>query len=168
MKNFSCVFAGTFDPITLGHINVIEKCLKKYQKVIIVVGENANKTPLFSVQERLSFVSEVFSHEQNVEVYAYNDYKDDYYNFLLSKKAFHYVRGIRNSTDKKYEKAQIKLNKKLYPFIKTKFIKCDKEFSEISSTKLKERLQAGKSLDTFVPQQIESEVVKAFKQKQVK
>ena len=165
MKKFSCVFAGTFDPITLGHKNVIEKCLKKYQKVIIVIGENASKTPLFTLQERLLFIKQAFLNEQRVEIYAYSDYKENYYEFLLSKNALHYVRGIRNSKDKKYEKAQIKTNKNLYPLIKTKFVKCNQEYLNISSTSIKNLLLEGKGISGLVPQEIEELITKTFNQK---
>jgi pantetheine-phosphate adenylyltransferase len=96
----SCVFAGTFDPITTGHQDIILGLAKAYQKVIVVIGQNPQKESFFTENERLQLLNECFKGVENVECYLYSDYKDGYSEFLQSKGVSVYARGIR---DKKEE-----------------------------------------------------------------
>ncbi len=146
----SCVFAGTFDPVTKGHENVINKCIKKYRKVFVVVGINDKKQSFFSEEERLFFLKELYKEQKKVEVLAYSKLKDNYAEFLKENQVSVYVRGIRNEKDLEYENSQIEKNKKLYPFIKTEYIKV-KKLNEISSSFVKELILTGKDFSEFVP-----------------
>lgn len=165
MKNKACIFAGSFDPITLGHIEVVNKCLTKYKKVFVVVGENGKKTPFFTDKERLELVKKAFEGEDRVVPILYADYKNEYYDFLLNNNARVYVRGIRNKKDKEYELKQKKLNKNLYPKVKTKFINCSKKYRHISSSMVKERLLNGKGVEGFVPSKIILNIQKLLQKK---
>lgn len=155
-----CVFAGTFDPITKGHEEVINKCLRKFDKVLVVIGENPDKKFLFNSQERLSFVTQTFSNNDRVEVILYSDHKDDYIKFLEDKGVKYYVRGIRDKKDIKYEKSWAKINKKIYPKIKTKYMRI-KNYKSVSSTIVKELLKENKA-DQYLPDKSCESIKTAF------
>ena len=147
----SCVFAGTFDPITIGHEHVIKKCIKKYSKVFVVIGTNPNKNPLFTLDERLKIVQDTFANYKNVFVVLYEDKKDNYREFLQKEGVKYYVRGIRTKEDLCFENDMKKKNKVLYPFVKTKYVKTPKEFREVSSTLVKDLIKNGKDFLEFLP-----------------
>lgn len=139
----NCVFAGTFDPLTAGHENVIKKCLEVYPRVLIVAGENAEKTPFFSLAERMNILNAVYGGEKRVKVAAYRDCAERYADFLKENGVTVYVRGIRSEKDREYENAAISANAALYPFVKTVFFSPDAEFSGISSSIVRERIKNG-------------------------
>jgi len=149
MKN-NCVFAGTFDPITIGHTQLINKCIENYDKVFVVVGENPNKTPLLPISVRLDAVKQTFN--DKVIVVNYQDYKENYRKFLLDNDIKFYVRGIRNDIDLEYEKEYAQKNAKLYPEITTVFIKADEELKDVSSSVIRELIQNKKDYLSFIPQ----------------
>lgn len=161
----TCIFAGTFDPITVGHENVIKKCLNRYGKVLVVVGSNAQKRTYFTAEERTELVKEVFKDCSGVTVLNYLELKDEYREYLEKSGARIYVRGIRNRKDKKFENEMKKKNKKLYPFIKTKYIKCSKKYRGISSTLVKEYLGAKKDYLDFIPESIREKIIKLIAKK---
>ncbi len=155
----SCVFAGTFDPITAGHSAVIKKALLSYDKVYVVIGVNDKKTPLFSVEERLEFINKLFIGEKRVEVCFNAGLTVD---FMKEKKVTDYIRGYRNNSDLIYERAAEKFNKSVYPELNTRFIKAEDCEINVSSSLVKERLFNGESIDGLVPKEIEADVIKAF------
>ena len=145
------VFAGTFDPITKGHESVINKCVKKHGSCLVVVGENPAKEPLFSEDERVLFIEKTFSDNPSVKVIKYSEYKDNYADFLAKNGIRTYARGIRNRQDLKYEKKYAKKNKKIYPTIKTKYIKI-KKYKDISSSLVKDLLVSSGDLENYLPE----------------
>ncbi len=161
------VFAGTFDPITKGHEDIIYKCVQKYGDCLVVVGHNKDKTPFFSQDERVDFVKKTFEDSDKIKVVNYLDYKENYGEFLSSLGVKLYARGIRNRIDKKYEKASAKLNKKLYPQIKTVYIKT-KKYNEVSSTLVKELMINNKDTSEFLPEKSRELILKTLKEKLVK
>ena len=161
----TCIFAGTFDPITIGHENVIKKCLKRYGKVLVVIGSNAQKNTFFTDAERTELVKKVFSDCEGVTVVNYLELKDEYKEFLLTSGVRIYVRGIRNRKDKKFENEMKKKNKKIYPFIKTKYVKCSKKYKNVSSTFVKELLKEKKDYLDYIPENIRGEVIKLVSKK---
>ena len=151
------VFAGTFDPVTVGHEKVILKALKKYGRVLVVMGENPQKTPHFSATDRLILLKETFKKERGVEIY---DYKaiDNYSEFLKKEKATTYVRGIRDEKDMAYERAYEEKNREIYPFVTTEYVPAE-EFSAVSSGEVRKRLFNGEDVSAFIPEKAR----KAFK-----
>lgn len=147
----TCVFAGTFDPVTTGHKNIIDKCLALYDKVMLVVGRNPQKSCLLSEHDRVKLLNLLYDGNDCVEVVLYSDYQENYVEFLKSKNACFYVRGIRNDIDLEFEKAMEEKNKKIYPFIKTEYVNCDKEYKNVSSTLVKRAIQDGKEFLQFIP-----------------
>lgn len=159
-----CLFAGTFDPITIGHVNVIEKCIKQYNKVILVIGQNPQKSTFFSEEQRFMLVKQAFKDNPNVEVYLYSQYKDDYLKFLKDKKVTVYARGIRNQTDIDFERNMEQANKVLYPFIKTEFIYCDNDYKKVSSSTVKNLIERGENYLQFIPSPCKNALSEILKQ----
>ena len=155
----SCLFAGTFDPVTVGHEDVIKRCLALYDKVYVVVGVNPSKSPLFSLETRLEFLKKSFGSEKKVEIAFFDGLMVD---FIKSHKIDEYVRGIRNLKDLEYEKENEKKSCELYPELKVKYLDADKNFKTVSSEYIRERLKRNLSVSGLVPSAIEKDVVKKY------
>ena len=161
----TCIFAGTFDPITVGHESVIKKCIDKYGKVLVVVGSNAEKSTFFTDKERTKLVSQTFSDYSAVTVLNYLEIEDEYKEYLMQSGARIYIRGIRNRKDLKFEKKMKKRNKEIYPFIKTKFIKCSKKYKGVSSSEVRALITSGGDYIDLVPKQIQFTIIKLIAKK---
>ena len=150
-----CVFAGSFDPITNGHLEIIEKASKVYSQVIVGVLVNWDKEYLFSKEDRFSMVEEACRIFKNVQVKSYDGTLVD---FLRQEETNVYVRGIRDEKDLEYENACKKYHQKFLPQIEYVYF-CSEKSKDISSTKIKEMAKAGLNISTFVPKC----VIKYFK-----
>lgn len=146
-----CVFAGTFDPITIGHEEIIRLCIKKYGKVMVVVGQNPQKTQMLSESDRLELVKATFSGEPQVQVVLYSLVKDKYAEFLKNSGFTVYIRGIRNQRDLELEDKMKSINAKLYPFISTEYIYA-KNNVEVSSSMVRDAIANGQNFLKYIPQ----------------
>ena len=108
----TCVFAGTFDPFTNGHEYIVNKCLEMFDKVIVAIGVNVDKTPLFTEQERINAIRKVYQDNARVEVLTYSGMLVD---FMKEKGVKITVRGFRNQDDYKYETTMAHYNQDMYP-----------------------------------------------------
>ena len=151
MKEKICVFAGSFDPPHLGHIDVIGKCNILFEKVVVGIGKNENKTYTYPLEVRLEMLKRALKRYDNVEVTAYDGLTVD---FLRNVGTTVYVRGVRNEKDYEYEKGNFDFNVSKMPEIQTYFIPCSKEVKNISSTLVKKLLTEGKSVEKLVPREI--------------
>lgn len=149
-KKENCVFAGSFDPITKGHENIIDKCLDKYDRVFVAIGDNKDKTPAFSLREREEILRCALKNKPRATAVVYADYKDAYSDFLKNNGVTVYVRGIRSEKDVEYENSYLKRNAELYPFIKTVYMSPDEEYKNISSTLVREALKNGKDVSEYL------------------
>ena len=148
----AAVYAGTFDPITIGHLRSLSDTVKAFKKAFVVVGENAKKTPTFTEEERAELASIALG-GANAEVVKFSDFKSEkeYGEFLEEMGVRYYVRGIRDEKDFGYEKKAEKKNAVIYPFIKTAYIFCDDDMKDISSTKVKAALKKGEDALRYIP-----------------
>ncbi len=146
-----CVFAGTFDPPTLGHEDIVLKCLDLFDEVIVAILINPNKRPLFSEEARLAMLRKVFAKYPNVRVLSYDGLTVD---LLKREGAKFYVRGIRNGTDYDYEAQLNYINMDMYEGMSTVFLPTRQEYLHISSTLVKDALRFGKNVDKYVPKEI--------------
>ncbi len=147
----ACVFAGTFDPLTNGHLHLIQKCLNLYKKVVVVLGENRDKTPMFSEQVRMQFLIKTLGDNKRVKLIKYSDNRKGFYDILIGQGVTYYVRGIRDDNDRAYENVYKKENAQIYPGITTVYVKAEKSDKKISSTVVRENIKNGKSIKGLVP-----------------
>ena len=152
-----CVFAGTFDPPTLGHKDIVLKCLELFDEVIVAILINPNKRPLFSEEARLDMLRKVFAAYKNVRVLAYDGLTVD---LLKRENAKFYVRGIRNGTDYDYEAQLNYINMDIYKEMITVFLPTRQEFLHISSSLVKDALKFNKNVDKYIPEEIRGDLKK--------
>lgn len=145
------LYAGTFDPITRGHVSVIERAAALFDRLLVVVAVNPNKQPLFAVEERLEMIREVTSAWPNVECTSTGGYVVE---LARSSAARYLVRGVRSCTDVEGEIALAHVNHGLAPDIETVFIPAHPELSEVSSSKLKELARQGLDIAQYCPSEI--------------
>src|SRR6478672_4469292 len=126
-----CLFPGTFDPITLGHTDVIRRAVNLFDKLVIGIGVNASKQPMFTLEQRVDWVQEIFKDDPRIEATGYNGLTIDYCKEIGAK---FILRGIRYVSDFEYEKAIADMNRMLAPDIETIFLTCSPVYSTISST----------------------------------
>ncbi len=143
------VFPGTFDPITLGHYNLIHKALKLFDKLYLSIGKNTNKQHFFSLEERLTMLSQTFGREKNLEITSFSGLT---VNYCREVKAGFLVRGVRNNSDFETEKAILEMNQKLDPSIETVLLTTDPDYNSISSTIVREIIRNNGDLTHFVPE----------------
>ena len=141
------IFPGSFDPITIGHIEIVKKSLKIFDEIIIAIGTNPDKKYMFSENQRLKFIIEYFDNEKNVKVVAY-----DGLTFELCKKLKlkYVVRGVRNIFDFEYEKNMAEFNRNLGK-IETIIITSSNKNSHISSSLFKELIKNNSDFHHLVP-----------------
>lgn len=148
MLDEKCVFAGSFDPVTAGHIDVIGKCAMMFSRVVVAIGVNAEKKYTFSLKERLEMLKAACRKYECVEVKSFDGYLVD---FLKAENAVYYARGIRDARDEEYESKAFRFNSDLFPEIETVFIPCSKETKNVSSSLVKELLKGGKPCEKYIP-----------------
>lgn len=144
------VYAGSFDPITNGHIDVLNRALTIFDKVIILVAINPNKTGRFSIADRLKMIKESIEELglKNVEVDSYDGLTVDY---AISHNAYILIRGLRSTVDFEYEYSLATANKQIDKRIESVFLMADKEKTFITSSKIVELAKEGKDVSDFVP-----------------
>ncbi len=142
------VYPGSFDPVTNGHLDVIQRSAKVFDKVIVGVLDNAAKKPVFTSQEREEMLRQVTAGIKNVEVYSFSGLLVD---FMKRFDSAVIIKGLRTISDFEYEFQMALLNKSLNPDVETFFMMTDSKYSYISSSMVKEVARWGGSIDEFVP-----------------
>ena len=145
----TCVFAGTFDPITKGHEKVVKTCLSLFDEVVVAVGVNAGKTPLFSREERVELVKKTFDGIKGVKVATFDGLLVD---FMRANGYEINVRGVRNVDDYKYETEMFNYNTDMYPELKTVYVPATSDSVYISSSALRSLYRAGGDLGMYLPE----------------
>lgn len=145
-----CIFAGTFDPMTIGHVSMIKKLKKRYKSVLVVIGNNPNKTTYFSLEEREKIARLSLKNFNGVKVLVYENVKEDYKDFILREGYTVYARGIRNSVDFNYEKKAEEFNKKEYSNLTTVYFNANVKQKEISSSLVREKIYKGQDYKRFL------------------
>ena len=148
MKNRIAVYPGTFDPITNGHLDIIERGLKLFDGLVVAIAESPVKEPLFTVDERIKMVKDAVKKYKNVKVESFDCLLIDY---MRKKKANTILRGLRVISDFEYEFQMALTNRKLAPDIETVFMMTAEGYSYLSSRFIKEIARLGGRFDCFVP-----------------
>jgi pantetheine-phosphate adenylyltransferase len=146
-----CLFPGTFDPVTLGHTDIINRALPLFDKLVIGIGRNVNKVPMFSEQQRLQWLRDIYKNNAKVEAVAYDGLtiqccKDVGANFIL--------RGIRYVNDFEYEKAIADMNRSLSDDIETIFLTCLPQYTSVASTLVRDVLKNYGDVSRFLPAEV--------------
>ena len=143
-----CLFPGTFDPLTLGHVDIINRALPLFDKIVVGIGLNAAKAPMFSAEQRLQWVSEIYANDKRVEGAVYDGLTVDYCrkigaNFIL--------RGIRYVSDFEYEKTIADANRTLDKSIETIFLTGEPKYTSVASTIVRDILRNNGDASPFLP-----------------
>ena len=149
------VYPGSFDPITLGHLNIIKRASRIFDKVYICVAVNSSKRPVFSLEERADFVTRVTRKYGNVEVDTFDGLLVD---FAREKEAGFIIKGLRAVSDFEYEFQIALVNKKLAPEIETVFLTADEKYTYLSSTVAREMAIYNADLTKIIPREIIEDV----------
>jgi pantetheine-phosphate adenylyltransferase len=154
------LYPGSFDPVTYGHLDIIERAANLFDQVIVSVSRNQKKTPVFSVQEREDMLKEILSKYKNVSVASFEGLT---VNFAKEKGAQAIIRGLRAISDFENEFMMALTNKKLVPSIETVFLMTEPEYSFISSSAVKEIAMFGGCVKKLVPPQVEKRLIEKYK-----
>lgn len=144
------IFPGSFDPITLGHIDIIERALPLFDEVIVAIGVNADKKTMFSLEERIKFIENAFNIEEKIIVKSYSGLTAE---FCISEKARFIVRGLRNTNDLNFEQPIAQTNFQMAQ-VDSIFLVCSPEVSNISSTIVRDIMRHGGDYKDLVPNSV--------------
>lgn len=146
-----CLFPGTFDPLTLGHVDIINRALPLFDKIVVGIGLNSSKAPMFTAEQRLQWIRDIYKDEDRVEGAVYEGLTIDYCkkigaNFIL--------RGIRYVSDFEYEKTIADANRTLDRTIETIFLTGEPKYTSVASTIVRDILRNGGDASLFLPEEV--------------
>ena len=143
-----CLFPGTFDPITLGHVDIINRALPLFDKIIVGIGLNSAKAPMFSPEQRLQWINDIYQLENKVEGAVYDGLTIDYCNKIGAR---FILRGIRYVSDFEYEKTIADANRTLDNSIETIFLTGEPKYTSVASTIVRDIIRNGGDATPFLP-----------------
>ena len=146
-----CLFPGSFDPITKGHVDIINRSIALFDKLVIGVGVNSGKQPMFQPEQRVEWIREIFKNDARIEVASYEGLTVD---FCKKINANFILRGVRYVSDFEYEKAIADMNRMLEPGLETVFLTSSPEFSTVSSTLVRDVIRNGGNVKMFIPEEV--------------
>jgi pantetheine-phosphate adenylyltransferase len=147
-----CLFPGTFDPMTLGHTDVIRRAVNLFDKLVIGIGVNASKEPMFPAEQRVAWAREIFKDDPRIQAEAYSGLTIEHCKEIGAR---FILRGIRYVSDFEYEKAIADMNRLLAPEIETVFLTCSPLYSTISSTLVRDVIRNKKEeAYQFLPKEV--------------
>lgn len=152
------LFPGSFDPITVGHVDILNRALPLFDEIIIGIGTNSQKQSLFTLEQRKAWIQKVFKGNDKISV---REYQGLTVNFCKEVHANYIIRGIRSAADFEYEKTIAHLNTAMEENIETILMLSTAELSSISSTIVREIIRGKGKIDKFVPKQIIQELIKS-------
>ncbi len=157
------IYPGTFDPITNGHLDIIERASELFDEVIVALARNSQKSPLFSEPERLRLIErsllECCPHRTNIRTDAFQGLLVEY---AAAKSATAVVRGLRAMSDFEYEFQMALMNRKLAPELTTVFLMPHEEYTYLNSTIIRELARYGRDVSTFVPSNVSEALREKF------
>ena len=159
------IYPGSFDPVTNGHLDIIERAANIVDELIVGVLQNKAKTPLFSVEERVTMLNEVTKNIKNVKIVPFEGLLIDFAQQMDAKVI---VRGLRAITDFEYELQMSQTNRKLNADVETIFLTTSLDYSYLSSTTVKEVASFGGDITQFVPEIVAEKITEKMKEKRRK
>lgn len=145
------IFPGSFDPITNGHVDIIQRALPLFDEIVISIGINSNKNYMFSLEKRKSFIEKTFENEPKITVKTYEGLT---VNFCERIKASFILRGLRNPADFEFEKAIAQANREMVPQLETVFLLTSARYAYISSSIVRDVYTHGGDFKRFVPSSV--------------
>ena len=142
------IFPGSFDPFTVGHESIVNRALSLFDKIIIMIGYNANKKSFFPIEKRIKWINQVFENVEKVEVRLHDGLTVD---FCREVGARYILRGLRTSADFEYERAIAQINKKMHPEIETVFLLTLPEHTPVNATIIRDIVFHGGDASQFLP-----------------
>ena len=154
-----CIYPGTFDPITYGHLDVLSRAARLFDRVTVAIAESAGKGPLFSAAERVAMVKPNVSHLPHVTVTTFSGLLVE---FCMAQKADAIIRGLRALSDLEFEFNMALMNRHLEPNLETLFVMPNEQFSYTSSTLVKQVAKFGGDVRHFVPPNVAQALQSGF------
>jgi pantetheine-phosphate adenylyltransferase len=151
-----CVFPGTFDPLTLGHVDIIRRALPLFDQIVVAIGINANKSPMFSSEQRQLWIEDIFKEEEKVTAAVFEGLT---VNFCRKIGAQYILRGIRYVSDFEYEKTIADANRTLDPDIETFFLTCEPKYTSVASTIVRDIIRNGGDASLFLPEIVSDSIL---------
>ena len=152
-----CLFPGTFDPVTLGHVDIINRALPVFDKIIVGIGLNSSKAPMFSPEQRLQWIKDIYKDEERVEGAVYEGLTIDF----CKKIGAHFIlRGIRYVSDFEYEKTIADANRTLDKTIETIFLTGEPKYTSVASTIVRDIIRNGGDATPFLPPAVAQSIKK--------
>jgi pantetheine-phosphate adenylyltransferase len=146
-----CLFPGTFDPVTLGHVDIIKRAIPLFDKIIVAVGINAAKSPMFSPEQRLQWIEEIFADEPVISGAVYEGLTVKFCQEIGAK---FILRGIRYVSDFEYEKTIADANRTMDPGIETIFLTGEPKYTSVASTIVRDIIRNGGDARPFLPEAV--------------
>jgi pantetheine-phosphate adenylyltransferase len=162
MSTRIALYPGTFDPVTNGHIDILNRSAELFDKIIVTVAINTAKTPLFSIDERLEFLQESLRDIPNIEVASFDGLVVD---FAREKGAIAILRGLRAISDFEYEFQMALMNHKLDPEVRTIFMMPNEKYTYLNSSIIRSLSQFSADISEFVPECVQRALIKKFNEK---
>lgn len=152
-----CLFPGTFDPVTLGHVDIINRALPLFDKIVVGIGLNAAKVPMFTPQQRKDWIRDIYRDEDRVEGAVYEGLTIDYCRQIGAK---FILRGIRYVSDFEYEKTIADANRTLDRSIETIFLTGEPKYTSVASTIVRDIIRNGGNAAPFLPEVVAQSILK--------
>lgn len=146
-----CLFPGTFDPVTLGHVDIINRALPLFDKIYVGIGINSSKSPMFTAEQRMHWFSEIYKDEPRVQSVVYDGLTVNYCRII---KAGFILRGIRYVSDFEYEKTIADANRTLDKNIETIFLTGEPKYTSVASTIVRDIIRNGGNASPFLPEAV--------------
>jgi pantetheine-phosphate adenylyltransferase len=146
-----CLFPGTFDPVTLGHVDIINRAIPLFDKIYVGIGINSAKSPMFSAEQRMEWFREIYKDEPKVESVVYDGLT---VNYCKTIEANFILRGIRYVSDFEYEKTIADANRTLDPNIETIFLTGEPKYTSVASTIVRDIIRNGGNASQFLPEAV--------------
>lgn len=150
-----CLFPGTFDPVTLGHTDIIDRALPLFDKLVIGIGRNSNKVPMFSEEQRLQWVKDIYKGNPKIDVVIYEGLTVE---CCKQVGATFILRGIRYVNDFEYEKAIADMNRSIADSIETVFLTCLPQYTSVASTLVRDVIKNGGDVSRFLPAEVNATI----------
>ncbi|HEV8506404.1 MAG TPA: pantetheine-phosphate adenylyltransferase [Chitinophagaceae bacterium] len=152
-----CLFPGTFDPVTLGHVDIINRAIPLFDKIIVGIGKNTTKAPMFSPEQRLEWIKEIYKNKPCIEGAIYEGLTVD---FCKKIDARFILRGIRYVSDFEYEKTIADANRTLDNSIETIFLTGEPKYTSVASTIVRDIIRNGGDASQFLPEVVSKSIKK--------